>query len=358
MPWSNNNDNKGPWGRKPGGGTPPPDLDEALKKSKQKFDELFSGGGPNKAGMTVIAGILFVVWLVSGFHMIDAKEEGVIMRFGAYHRSEAPGLNYRLPYPIERHIKVPVTVVNRLEVGMRSYSSRSGSVTEVPEESLMLTGDENIVDIHFEVQWKINDAKNFLFNVRDPEETVKSVAESAMREVIGKRPIADALAEGKFVIQQDAKDLLQKTLDNYGAGINIVTLQLRKVDPPAAVIDAFRDVQSARADKDRAKNEAETYRNDIIPRARGQAEQILQEAEAYKQQVIAKAEGEAQRFLSVYDKYRVAKDVTIRRLYLETMEEILSGMDKIIIDSDAKQSGVLPYLPLPAFEKQRTGGSQ
>lgn len=350
-----NGKNQGPWGNIPN--QPPPDLDEAIKKGQEKFKQFFSngGGGYSAKSIAVAIVVLVVLWLASGFHVIDAKEQGVVLRFGAFHRSETPGLNYRLPFPLEDHIKVPVTVVNRVEVGVRSLGSRDN---DVPEESLMLTGDENIVDINFEVQWKIKNARDFLFNVREPRETVKNMAESAMREVVGRKPIADALAEGKYVIQEEAKNLLQSTLDDYKAGLEIVALQLRKVDPPSAVIDAFRDVQTARADKERARNEAETYRNDIIPRARGQAEQILQEAEAYKQQVVANSQGEAERFISVYDKYRQAKDITKKRIYLETMEEILRGVDKIMIDTGAQGSGVLPYLPLPSFEKTKARGQE
>ena len=215
----------------------------------------------------------------------------------------------------------------------------------------MLTGDENIVDIDFEVQWKVREPSKFLFNIREPELTVKSVAESAMREVVGRTKIASVLTEGRASIEQDARGIMQTVLDSYDAGIDIVRLQMREVQPPSAVIDAFRDVQTARADRERARNEAETYRNDIIPRARGDAEKILQDAEAYQQQVVAKAQGEAGRFVSVYEKYKVSKDVTRRRLYLETMEELLKGMNKIIIDKKAG-GGVVPYLPLNELNKK------
>ena len=339
-----------------------PNFEDAYKNAQKKLKGIFDGGGggDNKRGIIFAAAGFLAFWLLSGFFIVDAKEQGVITRFGAYNRSVSPGLNYHIPYPIESLTKVPVTVVSRIEIGMRSSLSGRDGIGErdVPEESLMLTGDENIVDINFEVQWKVGNAKDFLFSVRDPKDTVKDVAESAMREVIGKTPIANALAEGKFVIQQQAKDLLQKTLDNYQSGIEIVALQLRKVDPPAAVIDAFRDVQTARADRERARNEAETYRNDIIPRARGQAEQIIQDSEAYKQKVVAQATGEANRFLAVFEKYRVAKDVTKRRIYLETMEEILNGMDKIMVDTRAQGSGVVPYLPLPELNKGNKGKTQ
>ncbi len=212
----------------------------------------------------------------------------------------------------------------------------------------MLTGDENIVDINFTVFWIIKDAQSYLFNIRNPEGTVKSAAESAMREVVGQTPIAQALAEGRGKIETDTQKLLQGILDSYGSGIAITQVQLAKVDPPAPVIDAFRDVQRALADKERLRNEAEAYRNDIVPRARGQAVSIKQEAEAYRAEIIARSTGDADRFSAVYRAYKVAKDVTIQRLYLETMEEILKNSNKIIIDKAAQgQSGVLPYLPLP-----------
>lgn len=353
MNWGNGN-NQGPWGKIPN--QPPPDIDKALKKGQEKFKKIFDGGdgGDNKKVFGLIAVFIFFIWLASGFFVIDAKEQGVILRFGAFNRTVSPGLNYRLPYPFEYHVKVPVTVVNQMHIGDRQ-GSRSRSGRNVAEESLMLTGDKNIVDANFQVQWRINDAKNFLFNVRDVESTVKSAAESAMREVIGRTQIDSALAGGKLNIEQDTKKLLQKILDSYKSGIEIVELQLGRVDPPQQAIDAYRDIQTAEQDAETSINQAISYKNDIIPRARGQAEQRLQEAEAYKQKVIAHSEGEAERFLSVYDKYRVAKDVTKRRIYLETMEEILNGMDKIMIDTRAQGSGVLPYLPLPALDKKNKG---
>jgi modulator of FtsH protease HflK len=244
-----------------------------------------------------------------------------------------------------------VTRVNRLEVGFRAgiegASPARAGATQIPEEALMLTGDENIVDINFTVFWLINDARNYLFNIRNPEGTVKAAAESAMREVVGRTPIAATLAEGRKQIEADTLKLLQDILNNYGAGITVTEVQLQKVDPPAPVIDAFRDVQRARADQERKRNEAEGYRNSILPIARGEAVRLVQEAEAYKQQVVAEAQGDTQRFLSVYNAYLTSKDVTTRRIYIETMEAILKNANKIIIDKSAQASGVVPYLPLP-----------
>lgn len=354
MPWNNNGKGKpSPWGSSPKPPKQPHNIDDVFKKGSEKFNDFFGGSGPRSWGIAAI--VIFVLWLASGFIKIDANEQGIVLRFGAMSRSFAHGLNYHLPYPFEKVIKVPVTVVNRVEVGGGSSSDRTGAAPAMSDEGLMLTGDENIANIQFDVQWKINNAEYFVFNVREPEATVKNVAESAMREVIGKTPISDAISEGRFRIQQETEELIQQILDNYKSGILITDLLLRPVEPPTAVIDAFRDVQTAKADQQRLRNEAEAYRNDIIPRARGLAEQMVQDAEAYKQEVIAHAQGQAQRFESVLDKYRAAKDVTKRRMYLETLEQILKGTQKVIIDNKAQGSGVLPYLPLPALEnKART----
>jgi membrane protease subunit HflK len=248
-------------------------------------------------------------------------------------------------------LKPSVTRVNRTEIGYRNAEGpRGGATRQVPEEALMLTGDENIVDINFTVFWVIKDAKAYLFNIRAPDATVKSAAESAMREVIGETQIAQALAEGRGKIETDTHKLLQGILDDYGAGIEVTQLQLLKVDPPGPVIDAFRDVQRALADRERLRNEAEAYRNDIVPKARGAAAAVKQEAEAYRQEIIARAQGDADRFTSVYRAFKAAQDVTLQRLYLETMEEVLKNSNKVIIDKSAQgSSGVLPYLPLPAL---------
>jgi membrane protease subunit HflK len=250
-----------------------------------------------------------------------------------------------------------VTSINRIDIGFRMAGEfgRSTSNRDVPEESLMLTGDENIIDIDFAVFWRINDAGRFLFNIQEPEATVKAAAESAMREIVGKTKIADALAEGRQTVEITARTLLQSILDSYQSGIEITEVKLQKVDPPGAVIDAYRDVQRARADLERQRNEAEGYANDIIPRARGEAEQMIQQAEAYRQEVVAKAEGETSRFLAVYKEFVLAKEVTTKRIYLQTMEAVLGGVTKIIIDSKGGP-GVVPYLPLPEIAKK--AGSQ
>src|SRR5262249_40570469 len=299
----------------------------------------------------VLIGIL-VIWLASGFYRVRPDEVGVVLRFGAYDRTTQPGLNYHLPNPIETVLTPSVTRVNRTEIGYRNAEGPGrGQVSrQVPEEALMLTGDENIVDINFAVFWVIKDAQSYLFNIRGPEATVKSAAESAMREVVGETPIAQALSEGRGKIETDTQTLLQGILNAYSSGIEVTQLQLLKVDPPAPVIDAFRDVQRALADRERLRNEAEAYRNDILPRARGDAVRIKQEADAYRAEIVARAQGDADRFLSVYRAFTAAQDVTLQRLYLETMEEVLKNSNKVIIDRSAQnQSGVLPFLPLPAL---------
>jgi membrane protease subunit HflK len=278
-------------------------------------------------------------------------EQGVVLRFGKYVNQTQPGLHYHLPYPIETAVTPKVTRVNRIDVGYRSAADtgRATSVSDVPEESLMLTGDENIVDIDYSVFWIIKDAGKFLFNIQAPEDTVKSVAETAMREVIARYDIQSILTEGRAQVEIDTQEIMQEILDSYDSGISITQVQTQKADPPNQVIDAFRDVQAAKADKERAQNEAESYANDVIPRARGEAAQVLQQAEAYKREVVALAEGEASRFLSIYNEYRKAKTVTQERMYLETMEKVMADINKIIIDKESG-SGVVPYLPLPELK--------
>jgi membrane protease subunit HflK len=366
MPWNNQGGgpgggNQGPWGGRPGGGQQPPDLEELLRRSQEKVKKFFPGGGGGGGGLAnnrrawvIIPLAVAVIWLASGFYRVEPAEQGVVLRFGAWDRTTQPGLNWHFPTPIESVLTPEVTRVNRVEVGFRSTTDagRSGANRDVPDESLILTGDENIVDINFVMLWQIKDAGEFLFNIRDPEQTVKAVAESVMREIIGETPFAEATTEGRGQIELQAREQVQATLDEYGAGILINQVQLQKVDPPGEVIDAFRDVQRAQADRERAQNEAETFANDIIPRARGEAERLVQESQAYRQEVVADAQGDAQRFLAVYNEYSKAPDVTTRRIYLETMEQVLRDMNKVVIDKSASGSGVVPYLPLPELERR------
>jgi modulator of FtsH protease HflK len=346
-PWSGNRGGPGPRGR----GPQPPDFEELLRRSQDRFRRVLPGGFGTGTGVAVVIIAILVIWLASGFYRVQPDEVGIVLRFGAYNRTTQPGLNYHLPSPIEKALTPSVTRVNRTEIGYRTGEGvRGAGPRQVQEEALMLTGDENIVDVNFTVFWVIKDAYAYLFDIRDPDATVKSAAESAMREVVGETPIAQALSEGRGKIETETQKLLQGILNDYKSGVEVTQLQLLKVDPPAPVIDAFRDVQRALADRERLRNEAEAYRNDIIPKARGEAVAIKQQAEGYRQQIINQSQGDADRFLSVYHAFKAAQDVTLQRLYLETMEEILKNSNKVIIDKSAEGgSGVLPYLPLPAL---------
>jgi membrane protease subunit HflK len=357
--------NQSPWGSPPGGGNgdgfrrgpTPPDIDEIIKNIQDKIKKFFPGGGAS-GGKPIVFGlvILLIIWALSGLYRVLPDEQGVVLRFGKFVKTTQPGLNYHLPFPIEGVLTPKVTKVNRMDIGFRSERDSgfgSSGVADVPEESLMLTGDENIVNIDFSVFWVIKDAGHFLFKIQDPATTVKAAAETAMREVIAKSKLQSILTEGRSKIENETQDIAQSLLDEYESGIQITQVQTQKADPPDQVIDAFRDVQAARADMERAKNEAQAYANDVIPRARGEAAKILQEAEAYKKQVVAIAEGEASRFISIYNEYALAKEVTQERMYLETMEKVLADIDKVIIDKNAG-SGVVPYLPLPELKKKAT----
>ena len=302
--------------------------------------------GPFVALVAVIAIILIGFF---GFTVrVNPEELGIVLRFGKYVRQLPPGLNFRWPYPIEQVELPKVTRVNRIEIGMRDTS---GTVRNVPEESLMLTGDENIVDVDFVVFWQIKNASDYLFNIQNPEGTVKDVAESAMREIVGQGDIEPILTEARAKTEASVQELMQQTLDSYGAGVLVRQVQLQKVDPPQQVIDAFRDVQAARADKERLQNEARAYANRVIQEAKGDAERILQAAQGYRGQVIAESKGEADRFLKVYEQYKLAPEVTRKRMFIETMQHVLGDTDKVIIDPKAGQ-GVVPYLPLPEFSKR------
>jgi membrane protease subunit HflK len=348
---------RGPWGGGGGGGQQPPDLEEMLKRGQDQFRRMVPGGFGMGKGLALAGLVVLVLWGLSGFYRVQPEEQGVVLRFGEYVRTTQPGLNYHLPSPIEAVITPAVTRVNRVDIGFRQggdVRTAAGAIRSVDEEALMLTGDENIVEINFTVFWIIKDAGLFLFNIREPEATVKTAAESVMREVIGRTPIAFALAEGRQQIEEQTMAQLRALLDAYGSGIEVTQVQLQKVDPPAPVIDAYRDVQRARADQERLRNEAETYRNQIIPRARGDAERQVQEAEAYKQEIVARASGDADRFNSVYQAYAVNKEVTVRRLYLETLEEVLPHINKIMMDGGSGASPVVPYLALPELQRRAT----
>jgi membrane protease subunit HflK len=344
-----------------------------MRRGQDKLRGIMPGGIGSSRGIIFILLIAISVWGASGFYRVQPDEQGVVLRFGKWHSTTQPGLNYHWPTPIESVLTPKVTRVNQVPVGFRS----SGDVKRnVPEESLMLTGDENIVQVYFSVFWIIKDAGKYLFNIRNPEQTVKAAAESAMREVIGRSAIQkpgeqksssiaqkvvsgvliqDILEKGRFDVEQGGVKLMQRILDDYGSGIQITQVQIQELDPPGQVIDAFRDVQRAEADKQRLRNEAEAYRNDILPRARGESAQLVQRGEAYKRQVVAKAQGETSRFTAIYKEYKKAPRVTRQRLYLETMQEVIKSNPPTIIDS---KSGVVPYLPLPEIQKRQKGGSR
>jgi membrane protease subunit HflK len=284
-----------------------------------------------------------------------------VLRFGKYVRDAQPGLNFHLPYPIESALTPKVTRVNRVDIGTRAVEEqrRGAPSVNVPEESLMLTGDENIVDVDFSVFWLIkpDGVGDYLFNIQQPEGTVKAVAESAMREVVGHSEIQPILTGARQTVEVAVQELMQRTLDHYGAGVQVTQVQLQKVDPPSQVLDSFRDVQAARSDAERAQNEAQTYANRVVPESRGRAAQVTQAAEAYREQTVAEATGQSARFLKIYDEFKKAPDVTRERMYLETMERVLGGADKIIIDSGA-QGGVVPYLPLNELTQRPQNQSQ
>ncbi|MDE2578382.1 MAG: FtsH protease activity modulator HflK [Hyphomicrobiales bacterium] len=370
MPWSDQGGPTGPGGQSPwgqgGGGNPwnarpnGPDLEEALRKGQERLRAMLPGGatGGRPVLLAVLAG--FLLWLASGFYIVSTNQVGLNLVFGKFTGKTKEGLNYNWPWPIGSVEKLNVTDFNAIDVGSEMRNARTQ--VDVPEESLMLTGDENIADVKFRVIWKIDDQKPeaYAFNVYNPPATVKAVAESAMREIVGRSQIQKLLTAERKVIEPAAQDLMQRVLDSYNAGVNIVQVQLLSVDPPASVISAFRDVTAAQQDRDRLKNEAEGYANKVVPEARGQAARIQQEAQAYREQTVAEAKGQASRFDQVYEEYKKAPDVTRQRLYLETMERVLGRVDKVIVDKGAG-TGVVPYLPLgdlKAAPAQGAGGQK
>src|ERR1700739_1310139 len=351
MPWKNQGGGpwgsgpKGPWGTGPQPvGPRPPDLEDLLRRAQDRLQQLLPGGYFSGIGIALVLVAAIAIWAMSGFYRVQSEELGVVLRFGKYVRDAQPGLNYHLPYPIEA-VWLPKGVrVSTLSIGMTLIDDparRGRTMRDVPEESLMLTGDENIVDVDFTVLWRIkgDGVGDFLFNIQNPEGTVKAVAESAMREVIGRTNIQPILTGARTSTEQAVQELMQRVLDTYHSGIVIQQVQMQKVDPPAQVIDAFRDVQAARADLERLQNEAQTYANRKVPDARGNAAQILQAAEGGQQQAIAEATGQSARFLKVYNEYAKAKDVTRERIYLETMERVLGSADKVVIDPGAAGAG-------------------
>jgi len=363
MPWNNQgNNNGGPWGggnnggnnggnpwgggpQRPSGGRPNPlDFDKVINDLKNNFGGKMPGGGSSRRFILLGLIILMGLWTATGFYRVNPQQQGVVLRFGEWIRTTGPGLHYHLPFPIEQVLTPDVTRDNRLEIGFRDVAGSSATRRDIADESLMITGDENIVDIDFVVFWRISDAGEYLFNLADPDETIKVAAEAVMREIIGQTAIQTALTEGRQNVQFAVREKLQELLDDYRAGVRVREVQLLAVDPPSDVIDAFNDVQRARQDRDRLKNQAEAFRNDIVPRARGQAAQLIAEAEAYREEVMNRAKGDASRFDQVFSAYEANKDVTRERIYIETIEEVFGNIEKIIIDEDGQS--VVPYLPL------------
>jgi len=368
MPWSDKNGPRepgDPWGQKPngpwggGGSDPQPDLEEMLRRSQDNLRQILPGGMSGRGGAILVL-VAVLAWMLSGFYTVGPNEIGLNLIFGKYRGKTQAGLNYNLPTPIGSVVKLAVTDRNAIDVGFREEGApaegrrRPGRDAaargpEAPEESLMLTGDENIADIKFRVIWQIDPAKpeDYAFNVFEPPVTVKAVAESAMREIVGQAQIQKILTADRKLIEPACQQLMQKILDDYHSGVMVLQVLLLSVDPPQQVIAAFRDVTAAQQDLQRLGNEAEAYANRVVPEARGASARILQEAEAYREQTVAEAQGQAARFDKIYEQYKRAPALTRQRMYIETMERVLGGADKIILDES--QGGVAPYVPLPAF---------
>lgn len=365
-PWGNRNPGgknggggpRGPWGGGNGSGDIPPDLDEMLRKAQENLRQIMPGNF--NAGKFIGLGILAVIalWLASGFYIVVPGTHAVEQRFGKWSETKAEeGLGYHLPWPVETVTKVNVSEVRRMQIGFTEVPGTRGAAggkRDIPEESLMLTADANIVDLDMEVQWNISSAEDYLFNIADPENTIKKVAESAIREVVGQTAMFPIITQERTAVANRAREIMAETLDDYEAGINISQVLIQEAEVHPDVQDAFQDVQSAKQDAIDIQNRAQAYRQDILPKARGEAIQMAQQAAAYKQSVSAKAKGDAQRFLSVYQAYLTGEDVTKKRIYIETMEEVLTNAQKIILDENSN-GGVVPYLPLN--ELQPAAGS-
>lgn len=364
MPW-NDNANPGPWGSPPPGdgdrgGSPPrrplgggprgprrppegPDLNALFDRIGRRLRNFFTGGPDGRVrpgAIAAVAGGAFGLWALSGLYIVQPHEAAVVTTFGAYSRTETPGLRYHLPAPIERVEKVPITSLNRIDVG-------GSNEADLPQESLMLTGDENIVDLDFSVAWRVADARRFLFATRNPEEAVKAVAEGAMREIVGRTPLEQILTTGRGQVQAQTADLMQRTLDSWGAGVNVVEVQIRRAGPPEEVAGAFREVNNAQQDQESAVNEANTYRNRVVNEAKGDAARIIQAAQGYREQAVREAAGEAARFNQIYTEYRRAPGVTRDRLYIETMQRILARSNKVVVDAEGASAPII--LPPDVF---------
>lgn len=368
MPWSNNSGGpwgdrggngggqgggggRGPWGGG-GGGKQPPDIDDLLRQGREKLRVIVGGGGRGpgggpslgKRGYALIGVAVVAVWAFASIYTVKPEEQAVELLFGKYLDTRNPGLQFA-PWPVVTYEKVAVTRENIVDIGYESAAARTRGRDQ--DAGLMLTGDENIVDIDFQVVWNITDLPSFLFNLAGQQETIRAVSESAMRDVIGRSNLSPILNRDRALISQQVQEVIQSTLDGYQAGVNVLRVNFDRADPPPQVIDAFRDVQAAGQDRDTAEKQAEAYANRKLAEARGEAAQVIQEAEGYRAQTVNEASGEAARFTSVYEEYARAPEVTRKRLYLETMERVFGSVDKVIIDEGANGAqGVVPYLPL------------
>ena len=407
MPWSNNSGGGwkggsggggGPWGQGPSGsgGNQPPDLEEILKRSQDRLKQVMpSGGGLSTVAVVLICLAALIAWALSGFYTVRTNEVALQLRFGEFTGRKGEGLNYNWPYPIGSVIKLPVTDVRNVEIGSGPIDTRRGTPVAGNQDSLMLTADENIVDIGFSVQWRIDARKpeDFVFKIQNPEGSIRAVAESAMREVVGRRqlknvlpseippvaapvpvpgapalpvipsptspPAAVAAVSAQNEILDEVRKVIQGTLDQYGAGVVIERAIITRIGPPADVLKAFTDVQAAVQERDRLQNEAYTHASSVVPRAKGQATQITIEADAYRQRITAEAQGAASRFRQIYEEYRKAPEVTRERMFLETMERIMAGTDKIVIDKGQSGApGVVPYLPLNELQRRPAAPTQ
>ncbi|MBL8661878.1 MAG: FtsH protease activity modulator HflK [Candidatus Odyssella sp.] len=408
MPWKDNSNSGGPWGgasgsgnggkpRGPWGGGPnpggrgsgpfgggPPKFEDMLRRGGDRMKGILPGGLGSPRGIGIIGLVAVVGWLMTGWYQVGPNEAGVETVFGRMTSLTGQGLHWNWPSPIGAVQKPNVTAIRQTPVGFVSAGGRAGQSRSLERESLMLTGDENIIDIQATVLWQVDFApravtqggqvreasvgiRNFVFNIRRPEQTVKDAAEAALREIVGRRDFEVIRTSARAEIEEEAKRHIQEILDLYNTGVRVTGVQLQKIDPPTKVLDAFRDVQAARADRERLINEAQAYRNKEVQQAEGNAERITRAGEAYKAERIAIAEGESRRFLSVFEQYKSAKDITRQRIYLETMRDVLMKMDKVLIDAGKNGSGVVPYLPLdslrtaparPAPGETRPGGQQ
>ena len=332
---------------------------KVIHMRKPKIAQNVVNGGGFNFGW--IIAVLILVWLATGIYQVQPNEQGVVLRFGKYTKTTDAGLHYHIPYPIEEVYKVSMTQERSINLGeaaaynasnVKGMGANNNSLNSFTE-SHMLTGDENIVDINLTVVWTVKNAKNYLFSVRNPDETVRVAAQSVLREVVGQSEMQAIITGDRGKVEDDTKAELQALLDSFNSGVEIVRVKLQKADPPKQVVDAFNEVQRAKADLERFKNEAEAYRNEVLPKARGEAAQMIQDAEAYKAAVVNRAQGEAERYISVYNAYKSGKDATIKRLYIETMENVLGSSNKVILDPSSKGGNVLPYLPLQQLNTKK-----